>query len=149
MKLKLRLKSRFIIETVFIAGVYFLAAKLGLYAALPSSGGNVTLIWPPTGIAFAAIVFFGYRSWPALALGAFLANIFNDAPLTFDIITAIGNPLPAVAGFYLLTRFTSFDKSLSRLGDVCWFVVLPSLITTTLSASIGTLGLVFSGAIRR
>ena len=39
------------------AGVYFAGAKAGL--ALASLAPQVTLIWPPTGIALAAVLLFG------------------------------------------------------------------------------------------
>jgi len=145
--LKAFLTFRYLWQTVLVAGAYILSAKLGLYTASPSIGGNVTLIWPATGIAFAAVVFFGYRVWPALIIGAFVANIFNDAPLSFAVISAIGNPLPAIVGYHLLTQLTSFDKSLNRISDVCWFVAIPALATTTLSATIGSLGLENAGLI--
>src|SRR5439155_8343729 len=53
--------------------VYFVAAKLGLKLAFlyPSASS----VWPGTGIALAAMLLFGYRVWPAIFLGAFLANL--------------------------------------------------------------------------
>ena len=55
-----------------LAGVYFGAAKLGLQLA--SAHPSITAVWPPTGIALAALFLFGYRLWPGVALGAALAN---------------------------------------------------------------------------
>src|SRR3977135_3184615 len=52
--------------------VYFAAAKGGLALAYESS--SVTAVWPPTGIALAALVLGGRRLWPGVALGALLAN---------------------------------------------------------------------------
>ena len=40
-----------------LAGVYFAAAKLGLSMAFVAE--QVTAVWPPTGIAFAAVLLFG------------------------------------------------------------------------------------------
>jgi hypothetical protein len=43
-----------------LAAVYFGAAKLGL--ALAFQAEQVTAVWPPTGIALAAVLLFGYRA---------------------------------------------------------------------------------------
>src|SRR5262245_50830680 len=60
------------LQVVFLAAIYFGAAKLGLTMAFVAE--QVTAVWPPTGIALAALLLFGYRLWPGIALGAFLAN---------------------------------------------------------------------------
>src|SRR5512144_1233398 len=65
---------RRLIEALAVVVVYFAAARLGL--SLASINANVSPIWPPTGLAIAAIVLFGYRIWPAILVSAFLANFF-------------------------------------------------------------------------
>jgi integral membrane sensor domain MASE1 len=62
-----------------LAVAYYGAAKLGLDLAFETS--TVTAVWPPTGIALAALVLWGYRLWPGVALGAFLANSWTGIPL--------------------------------------------------------------------
>src|SRR6516164_4834568 len=61
-----------IIELLSVAIVYFISAKAGL--ALASVHPNATPIWPPTGIALAAVMLWGYRVCPAIFLAAFLVN---------------------------------------------------------------------------
>src|SRR5256885_12493514 len=58
---------------VFVA--YSIGGTLGL--AVPFTNGNVSPVWPPAGIALAAILFWGYGMWPGIALGAFLVNLFT------------------------------------------------------------------------
>jgi integral membrane sensor domain MASE1 len=53
------------------AAVYFAAAKLGLSLAFVAE--QVTVVWPPTGIALAALLLIGPNVWPGVALGAFAA----------------------------------------------------------------------------
>ena len=53
--------------------VYFFAGKLGLQFAFLHS--SATAVWPPTGIALAAVLLLGYRVAPAIFIGAFLVNI--------------------------------------------------------------------------
>jgi len=47
-----------------VAVTYWIAGFLGLKLALVH--GQVTPIWPPTGIALVAILVFGRRVWPAV-----------------------------------------------------------------------------------
>jgi len=57
-----------LVELVALTGLYF-AGKLGLSLAfVPASA---TAVWPPTGIALAALRLHGPQMWPAIFLGAF------------------------------------------------------------------------------
>ena len=53
-------------------------AALGL--SLDAVSGIATVVWPPTGIALAALTLYGARFWPGIALGALLINIWVGAP---------------------------------------------------------------------
>src|SRR5258708_18765030 len=55
-----------------LAVCYLAAARLSLVLAVPP--GHATAVWPPSGIAFAALLIWGTRIWPGLWLGAALAN---------------------------------------------------------------------------
>src|SRR5262245_9971016 len=76
-------------RVVILAAFYFLAAMLGNEFSFKS--GGVQLVWPPAGIALAAILLFGYRFWPGVALGAFLFTFMQGRLGVFMIGTAIGN----------------------------------------------------------
>ena len=79
-----------------LAAVYFAAAKLGFTMAFVAE--QVTVVWPPTGIAFAAVVLFGVRVWPGILLGAFLANVMAHETIATATAIAAGNTLEAVVG---------------------------------------------------
>src|ERR1043165_6379851 len=53
------------LRLVVVAAAYVVGARLGLELAIVN--GQVTPVWPPTGIALVAILIFGARVWPALA----------------------------------------------------------------------------------
>ena len=74
-----RSTARYVGGLVLLAAVYYGAARLGL--AYASIGQSVSLIWAPTGIAFASLTLLGYRYWPGVLLGAFLANAATTVPL--------------------------------------------------------------------
>jgi serine phosphatase RsbU (regulator of sigma subunit)/anti-sigma regulatory factor (Ser/Thr protein kinase) len=127
-------------KLALIAAAYYGSAKLGLHYAFETS--SVTAIWPPTGIALAALVLWGYRMWPGVAAGALLANSWTGVPLITTLGITCGNTLEALVGAYLLTRVAGFRPALDRLRDVLALVVLAAVVSTTVSATIGVLSLV-------
>jgi integral membrane sensor domain MASE1/anti-sigma regulatory factor (Ser/Thr protein kinase) len=121
-----------------LAGVYFASAKLGLTLAF--SNESVTAVWPPTGIALAALVLWGRSLWPGVLVGAFAANVTTDVPVYTAAGIAVGNTLEAVVGAWLLERF-GFRPRLVRLRDIFALVVLGAVISTAISATIGVASL--------
>jgi PAS domain S-box-containing protein len=130
-----------------VAAVYFGAAKLGLLAAVAQK--VVSSAWPPTGVALAALLLFGLRLWPGIALGAFLLNLTSGVPVVGAAGIAVGNTLEAVTAVVLLRRLAAFRTSLAGLRDVLALVTLAALGSTLVSATIGVLSLWSSGMIDR
>jgi PAS domain S-box-containing protein len=120
---------------VLLAAVYYGAARLGLRYA--SIGPSVSLIWPPTGIAFAALTLLGYRYWPGVAIGAFLANATTPIPLLAAAGIALGNTVEALVAAFLLRRTAGLRPQLddhrhvraflaaAPLGALCAAVIGP------------------------
>jgi two-component system, sensor histidine kinase and response regulator len=130
---------RYVLEVVTLAAIYFAAGKLGLLFSFVKD--NVTLVWPPSGVAVAALLLYGVRLWPGLVLGAFTATASTGAPLGFALGAAIGNPLEAVAAFYLLRKVARFDGALERVRDVFALLLLGSAASTVISATVGVTSL--------
>jgi len=87
---------------VILAAAYFAAAEVG-FASFEAR--RVTLVWPPAGMALAALLIWGGRLWPGIAAGALLANLTitdSELPASFGIM--VGNTLEALAGYTLLRR---------------------------------------------
>src|SRR5436190_21926467 len=97
-----------------LAAAYIVAARLGL--SFNPVGGFATLVWPPTGIALAALLIFGQRLWPGIFVGAIIANMLTGAPLAVAMGIGVGNTLEAVAGAYILKRVPGFTRSLETFG---------------------------------
>lgn len=127
-----------------LAVSYFAAAKLGL--SMASMHKNVSLVWPPTGIALAALLLSGYRLWPGIMLGAFLINVSTGVGLAVSAGIGAGSTVEALAGVYLLRRLTRFRESLERPQDVLGFVALAAVLAPVVSATIGVASLCFGGA---
>lgn len=131
-------------QWLVLAAVYLAAGRCGLLFA--ETQENTSPVWPPTGIALAAVLLFGYGVWPGLVLGAFLVNIMTAAPTGVALATAVGNPLEALVGAYLLQRVAGFHKRFDRVRDVIAFVLLAAMIATAVSATIGVSALCLTQA---
>jgi PAS domain S-box-containing protein len=106
----------------------------------------VSPVWPPTGIAVAAILLLGYRVWPGILLGAFLTNFLTPVPVAASVAIALGNTLEALSAGFLL-QSTGFHNSLDRARDVFKFVITV-LLCTMVAATIGSLALALGHAAR-
>src|SRR6266404_6884192 len=128
-----------------VAGLYFLAAKLGLSLAFLNA--SVSPVWPPTGVAIALVFLLGYRSAPGVLLGALIANYFlTDVSLATAAGISIGNTLEATTAVYLVRRFVGSANPFNRAIDVLKFVVFAGILSTAISATIGNVSLCLGGA---
>lgn len=125
-----------------VTAAYFFAAALGL--SLASVHTNVSPVWPPTGIAIAALLIFGRRLWPAVLIGAFLANLWTEVSAPVALGIAGGNTLEAVAASYLLTYRSHFDY-FSSIRNVLKFILFAVVVSPVISASIGSVSLCAGG----
>jgi diguanylate cyclase (GGDEF)-like protein len=145
-KKSLHSRSRFIYHVATIAGlgaVYFVAAKLGLKLAFvyPSASS----VWPGTGIALSAILLLGYRVWPGVFIGAFLANVTTAGSVTTSLGIALGNTLEGLIGARFLHCFANGRDAFDRARDILKFVFLAATLSTVISATIGVTSLSLGG----
>lgn len=135
--------SSLLLKIATLAVVYHVAARLGLRMAYVQI--NTSPVWPPTGIALAALLAFGIKLWPGVTLGVLLGSLLTGAPLNLALGMALGNTLEALVGAYLLKRYFDFHNEIDRIQDVVG-LALVSLLATTTSATIGTGTLVLTGS---
>ena len=138
-------RATFAAEVVALTALYVVAARAGLQ--LDAVSGFATLVWAPSGIALAALLIRGYRVWPAIALGALIANVWAGAPIPVAIGIAAGNTLEAFAAAYALQRIPGFRRSLDRLIDAFAFIIVAAALTTAISATIGVISLYLGGIV--
>jgi PAS domain S-box-containing protein len=133
---------RYLLGVALLAASYVVAGRLGFTAS--AIHPVVSSAWPPSGVALAALLLFGKRFWPGVALGAFVVNISGGiAPLGAAAIAA-GNTSEALLGAWLLTSFGEFRPSFQRLRDV-FALVLAALASTPVSATVGVVVLTVTG----
>ncbi len=130
---------------VALAVIYVAGARLGLM--LDAVAGFATLVWPPSGLALAALLVFGYRLWPGVAIGAFVANVWMGAPPWVALGIAAGNSLEPLLGAYALRKIEGFSNSLDRVRDVLGLIAIAALVSTTISATVGALSLLSGGIV--
>jgi PAS domain S-box-containing protein len=139
---------------LLLAAAYAGAGYAGLQMAIPP--GNVTAMWPPSGIALAAVLLWGWRACPGIALGALLANIWTifgpsspvspAAGLAIGVTIAAGNTLEPLLGAYVLGRLTGRRDPLERAVDI--FALAAACVAGCLvGATIGATSLYAGGLI--
>ena len=135
---------RALLAEILLLGVaYVVAAKLSLRLSLV--GENITPLWPPTGIALVAFLLRGRRLWPGVAIAALVVNLpISQTPLA-AAITAVGNTAAPLLAATSLRR-VGFHPRLDRLRDAV-AIVVAALLSMTVSATIGALTLLVTGAI--
>src|SRR5436309_364996 len=126
-----------------LGGVYFAAGKLGLRLAFEHA--SATAVWPPTGIALAAMLLYGYRVWPAIFVGAYLVNATTVGSVWTSLGIAAGNTLEGLLGVWLVRRWASGGDVFARAWDIFKFVALAGLFSTTVSATVGVTSLATAG----
>jgi integral membrane sensor domain MASE1/anti-sigma regulatory factor (Ser/Thr protein kinase) len=139
------LRSRpYWVQVATVAVAYYVAGRVGLSLSLV--GRSVTPLWPPTGVAVVALFVLGRRLWPAIAIAAFAINAPISPTFAAAALIAFGNVLAPVAAVSLLLM-VGFRPNLERVRDVTALVVLGALVSMAISATIGSLALMWSGAI--
>jgi len=116
-------------------------ASLQLFATLNASASPV---WPPTGLAIAALLLWGRRLWPGVYVGAFAANFLTTSTPASSLAIAAGNTLEALTCAYLVARFAKRLNAFDTPRDLGIFVVA-GLSGSLVSATVGVTSLAVSG----
>jgi PAS domain S-box-containing protein len=136
-------RGRYGLALAIVAVAYFLLAKLGLQLA--SINPSASPIWPPTGVALAAVLLGGLRIWPAIFAGAFAANATTAGTLETSAVIAVGNTLEGVVGGYLIARWCGGTGAFATPARVAKFAIVCAGVPTIISASIGVSTLCVAG----
>lgn len=141
--MKVNLNIRYTALCFALACLYFLIGKLSLSLAFEPS--NTSPVWLPTGIAIAAMMYFGRKAWLGVFIGALLTNLSTSIPLEAVFGIATGNTLEALIATALLRH----------LDHVTFFDIPKNIIVFALAAAggcalgamIGLSSLYFGGVI--
>jgi len=134
-----------LLRALTLAIAYFVVAELGLRYA--SIGVSVSPVWPPTGLAIAALLFMGLSYWPAIFAGALLANALTPVAFVAAFGIACGNTAEAALAVYLLRAGTTRPLAIDDPAWVLKFVAMAAPLGAAVSAPVGVVTLVFTGAV--
>lgn len=138
------------ITSVIIAILYYGAGSFGLLWAV--EGTSATALWPPAGIAAAAMLVFGPRVWMGVFVGAFAANFAHFISLDqlsqmtsvlASAAIAAGNSCEALAFYYLTTSLIG-KSPLDEVKGVFKFVPVV-LISCLIAAAVGLAVMLVTG----
>src|SRR5260370_341768 len=114
--------------------IYLVAGDLALQLAFVNASASP--VWPPAGIALAALLVLGFRVWPAIFVGAFFVNFLTAGNIFTSLGIASGNTLEALCGAWLGSRFAGGMQVFDRPQNVFKFA-LAALISTTVAPTFG------------
>jgi integral membrane sensor domain MASE1/anti-sigma regulatory factor (Ser/Thr protein kinase) len=137
-------EGRLWLRLAVVALAYYASAEVGLRLALV--GNDVTPLWPPTGIALVALLLWGRRVWPAIAVAALAVNLPISPNAGAAVVIAAGNTIAPLLAAFLLVR-VNFRSQLDRVRDALALVFLAALFPMAVSATIGSVTLLASDAI--
>ncbi len=134
---------------VAFVALYASFVRLGQSLALPIPPGNITAVWPPSGISLASVLLVGYRLWPGILLGEIVGNPWHfdltnlsvfARQIAVGVSTLTGATLEPLLGAFLLQRLSGSRYPFNCSHDVIKFVFVVMLSTVT-NATLGVTSL--------
>ncbi|GKS70331.1 GGDEF domain-containing protein [Nitrosomonas sp. PY1] len=125
---------------LLLASFYFTGGYAGL--CVPYVSSSITLFWPPSGIALAALLLWGVSCWPGVFAGALVTNLLIGDDLTPPVAMAIalGNTTGPILGAILLKEVMGFKNNFLRGRDVTIFLLIgPGCMLLTASIGVSAL----------
>jgi PAS domain S-box-containing protein len=114
------------------------AAYLGLaecFRLLPAINSTATSLWPPTGLGLALLLLRGVRIWPAILAGSFSSGLATGRIPPVSGLDAIGTLLAALAGAYLIERWSDGWKTFATPRGVAKFALVSFAPTAIISSA--------------
>ncbi len=133
---------RYMAALAALAAAYVLADSLGL--TLATDLPVVTPIWPPTGLAIAALALFGRRLWPAVWAGALVTGFLATGELLPSLGIATGNAAEALLGAQFLRRLGG-RRAFGSPRPFLAFLATAGLLAPLVSASVAMASLYVGG----
>lgn len=116
---------------------------LSVLAVLPltTMPNQIALIWPATGVCFAAFLVAGLRVWPFVPASILLVHaLWDPVPLAYVPFSIGANLLGALAAMRVL-RFAGVTSPPTLDMRTAWLILSAGLLWASVSAVVGTIGL--------
>jgi signal transduction histidine kinase len=147
--------GRSLLAMLALLAAVFVSGRLALVAANPS--GFASAVWPPAGLAMAALLHYGARAWIVPLAGSLAINLTTLLPsllrapgeaLGLVLAVAIGSTLATVAGAMGIRRTTGTPVHLIGTREILAFTLWGGVITPALAALSGATCLLVTGRIQ-
>ncbi|WP_253638596.1 MASE1 domain-containing protein [Bradyrhizobium sp. USDA 4541] len=128
------------IELFIVTAIYGSLAASAHF--LPAINPTATPLWPPTGVALALMLLRGYRIWPAILVGAVAPYLITDRSLLEFVAAGIGTLLAALAGTWLIGRWSNGCQTFATPSGVAKFAGVsfaPTAMISSFSALAGSI----------
>jgi signal transduction histidine kinase/CheY-like chemotaxis protein len=132
-----RTGARIAALNLLVAACYAASGTAGLKLSFIAHA--VTLFWPPSGLALAAVWLGGLRLLPGIFLGALVVNLFAIGSPALAALIATGNMLPSLIATLGLRAMLQRQAQAGELKRVLMFIAVAVLGATMASATVGTL----------
>lgn len=139
-----------------LALLIFYNAEIGRLLGIKSLPLAISVVWPASGFALAAVLLFGFRNCGAgIFLGYFCYNFFHlysdGNPFTGPLLAALsvtaGSTLQAFVGGYVFKRYASTEHFMT-VRDVLIFLIPAGLLTCTIASTVGVTTLYLYGVLQ-
>ena len=134
--------ATYALELVIVAAGYVGLAATELL--LPSLNPTATPLWPPTGFALALVLLSGLRIWPAILLGSFSFGVIASHSFLAPGLTAAGTLLAALAGAWLIDRWSNGRKTFEAPADVAKFALVVFAPTAMIGSAAALAGAILA-----
>ena len=140
-------RAKYFLELAIIAATYFAIAETALL--LPAINATATPLWPPTGLALSVILLRGDRVWPAILIGSIFATAITSSPMALweSDSNAIATTVAALAGAWLINRWSQGYKTLASPLNVARFGLISFVPTAVISSGIAIAAPVLANAL--
>lgn len=145
------LKRHQLVLTLFaialVAIVYFVSAKLAFTVVQLDAQAQASVLYPPVGIALAAVMLLERFSWIGVFVGAALfGRSLDGVSWITAIVAGLGSTLEVLVATELLKR-VEFRRSLRRVRDVLAFASIGAVLAPSLNATVSTINGYLSGIV--
>lgn len=137
---------------LFTAAIYAITAHFSQYLAI--HGTYVSPIWPPAGIALAAVLIYGNIALLGVFIGCLIADFHvytGGGYVLFSIINAVvpslGGTIQAYVGKFALMYFAKTSNIFKSTRSVLTFILISAFAACLINSTLGTTTLILTNNI--
>ncbi|MCM8543497.1 MAG: MASE1 domain-containing protein [Lentisphaeraceae bacterium] len=145
-------KHRNLVIIFLVAVIYFVSGRLSISLAFDNT--NASPVWPPAGLAFAAVLIFGRKALWGIFVGALAINLstfsgnhpFSANVLLCSLLIGLGNTLEAYLGERFYRSFSGEESPLKTYQNY-FKMLMVTFVACLLCALVATVSLLLTNLI--